>query len=136
MTVHLAILHKRYLDAILAGRKTIESRLSRTRRAPFGCVRRGDAVYFKETGGPVRARARVSRVRSIAGLTPRAIAALRREHGRAIGAGASYWKSKRTSRYATLVWFENALPLGEEARAIPVPKSAGHAWFVADGVRS
>lgn len=132
MATHLAILHKRYLDAILDGRKTIESRLSRTRRAPFGCVRAGDVVYFKESGGPVRALARVARVRSIAGLTPTRIESLRRAHGGAIGAEAGYWRSKRASRYATLLWLRDTAALGEDARAIPVPRSMGHAWFVKD----
>lgn len=136
MATHLAILHKRYLDAILEGRKTIESRLSSTRRAPFGCVRAGDVVYFKESGGPVRALARVTRVRSTSDLTPERIDSLRREHGGAIGAGRAYWASKQTSRYATLVWLKGAAALGEEASAIPVPRSMGHAWFVGERVRT
>ena len=39
---HLAILKKPYLERILSGRKPIELRLTRTRRAPFGRIAAGD----------------------------------------------------------------------------------------------
>jgi len=44
---HLVILKKPYLDAILSGRKRIESRFTRTKRYAFGRVLPGDELFLK-----------------------------------------------------------------------------------------
>lgn len=51
--LHLAILVKPYLQMLLDGLKTIESRFSINRRAPYGCVHAGDVVLLKRSGGPI-----------------------------------------------------------------------------------
>ena len=57
MPVHVAILMRRYLDLVLAGRKTIESRLTRTSRAPYEQIHAGERIYFKVSAGPFMATA-------------------------------------------------------------------------------
>src|SRR2546423_2885042 len=52
---HLAVLTMPYLEKIVAGQKTIESRFSRVRMPPFNKVGPGDVVFLKEVGGPVHA---------------------------------------------------------------------------------
>ncbi len=59
---HLAILTKRFMDKILTGEKTIESRWSKDRRSPFERANPGDTVYFKYSCGPIAARAIIRRV--------------------------------------------------------------------------
>ena len=102
--IHVAILLKPYLELILDGRKTVELRLTRTRRVPFRAIEPGDRIYLKQSGGPFRATAIVRRVDFHDDLTPRRIQALQREFNHAIRGGADYWRSKRDARYATLVW--------------------------------
>src|SRR5260221_7933086 len=53
LTIHLAILRHPYLDFILEGKKTIESRFSRRRCAPFGAVSKGDIVLLKRPAGRI-----------------------------------------------------------------------------------
>ena len=65
---HVALVRPEYAEAILNGRKRVESRLSRMRCEPFGRVAPGDRVFFKETGGPFRACARIARVARYATL--------------------------------------------------------------------
>jgi len=60
--IHLAVFVEPFLTFVLEGRKTVESRFSIHRRPPFGCVRSGDLVLIKESGGPIVAMAEVSRV--------------------------------------------------------------------------
>lgn len=127
--IHLAILHARYIDAILLGDKTIESRLSRTRRAPFGIVHKGDIIFFKESGGPVRARARVKRALFLDDLDEAQVARVRDRYNADIGGDDAYWQSKRDARFASLIWLVSAAPLAA-ADSINVPASNGHAWFV------
>lgn len=52
-TLHLAVMVEPYLRFMLEGRKTIESRFSANRCAPFGRVHRGDVIMLKKTGGPI-----------------------------------------------------------------------------------
>lgn len=72
------------IPKILAGEKTVESRWYLARRAPWDGIAAGDAVFFKDSGRPVTARARVAKVLQfeIKGLAD--ARAIVREHGRAI----------------------------------------------------
>jgi len=56
---HLAILNKHFLDKIISGEKTVESRWSKYKIVPFGKVSRGDTIYFKYSGGTVVGRSKV-----------------------------------------------------------------------------
>ncbi|MBI1960891.1 MAG: hypothetical protein HYS43_01295 [Candidatus Liptonbacteria bacterium] len=50
------------IPKILSGEKTIESRWYQTKRAPWGRIRRGDTIYFKNAGEPVVAKATITGV--------------------------------------------------------------------------
>lgn len=63
---HVAVMNKRYGDLIakiLSGEKKIESRWSKNKIVPWDRVHAEDVVYFKNSGGPVIARAEVEKVR-------------------------------------------------------------------------
>ena len=47
-SVHLAILLEPYLQYILDGTKTVESRFSKNRIAPYNMVEPGDVVLLKK----------------------------------------------------------------------------------------
>ncbi len=61
-TLHLAILVEPYLQFILEGRKTVESRFSARRGVSYGAVQRGDVVLLKRSGGPVIGVAQIAHV--------------------------------------------------------------------------
>ncbi len=127
----MAIIRGSYLDAIIRGEKTIESRLSVNRGPAFGRVLPGERVYFKQSSGPFRATALVDRVEHRAGLDRRAVALLRREHNAGILGDAAYWHGRRDCRYATLVWIGavELIASGPEYRSAPGfhPRAA---WIV------
>ncbi len=123
---HLAILKGEYLDAIVSGDKTIESRFTKTRRAPWGTISAGDTVYLKVTSGPVRAIAEVGRVCCYEIPGPGDIEAIRAEFGDAIGGSDEYWLDKRNSRYAVLVWLEKVRPI----EPVRICKRDWRAWVV------
>lgn len=125
---HLAVVLPRYVDSILAGRKTVEVRLSMTRCAPYGRIAPGDAVYFKERGGRIRASGIVARVDQFEDLTPSRVRELARMYaGPADAVGAPYWRAKRRARYATMIWLTGVEKL-DRARA--TPRLYGAAWVV------
>ena len=60
--VHLAIFVEPYLELVLAGKKTIESRFSANRCPPYNAVKKGDLLLLKRSGGPVVGVATVGQV--------------------------------------------------------------------------
>lgn len=123
---HLAVVRRAYLDLILSGEKTIESRLTKVRCAPFGRIERGDGVFFKEPSGPVRARARVARVRIHENLTPGGVRDLRRRHNGRIHGERDYWSAKRDARYAVLIWLDHVEPAADWSVK---PRLHGRGWL-------
>ncbi len=118
---HVAIVKPEYLDLILRGKKTIEARLSRTRRSPYGDVFPGDRIFFKASGGGFGALCITYRIHSAPALTPKDVAVLKRRFGKGIAAPAAFWKAKKSARYATLVWltFVQKTSTGPDYRKIP-----------------
>jgi ASC-1-like (ASCH) protein len=104
---HLVILERRYLEAILSGRKRIESRFSRTRRSGFGRVSAGDRLFLKELSGAVRAVATAGAVKNFDCLTPEKIAELKERYNEGIVGSERYWRSKADCRFGFLVWLED-----------------------------
>ncbi len=101
--IHLAVFLEPYLSYVLDGSKTVESRFSVNRCAPFGRVRPGDFVLLKHAGGPVVGIARMTSVWSYHLDEPswrmirdRFAAALRVQD-------PEFWESKRDAFYATLM---------------------------------
>jgi ASC-1-like (ASCH) protein len=123
---HLAILHQRYLDAILAGEKTVESRLSKNRCAPYECVEPGDLIYFKQSSGPVRAAATVASVEYHEDLTPAAVGRLERVHNGSVRGEREYWQLKSEARYATLIWLDDVHEIDDWGQT---PIMNGRGWL-------
>jgi ASC-1-like (ASCH) protein len=127
---HVAILHSEYVDAILSGEKTIESRLSVVRGAPFGKVEPGDVIHFKRSGGGFGAAAHVSGVMSFEDLRPADVRMLAKRYGAQVAAPESYWTERLESRFATFIMLSGvkasvAVPAG----FAPTP-GARSAWYV------
>ena len=71
------------LPMVISGEKTVESRWSQTRRPPWGQVKKGDTLYFKNSGDSVTVKARVTKVIQIDNLTPIKRQAILTQYGRA-----------------------------------------------------
>ncbi len=125
MTSHLAVLHRQYLDLVLSGEKTIESRLTKTRRAPFGKIATGDTIYFKQSSGPIRAVATAGKVVTLTDLNPQRVCEIRDQYNDQIGGNRAAWERRMQSKYGTLIWIENVIPTGEGP---VVPPLFGAAW--------
>lgn len=64
---HLAIYSTKafgedYIEMMLAGVKTVDSKFTYRRTAPYARLREGDVVYLKESSGPVRGRITIGAV--------------------------------------------------------------------------
>ena len=123
---HLAILKKPYLDAILAGRKKIESRFIKTKRFYFGRVSAGDKLFLKISAGPVCATATVAAVKNFENLTPKQVVKIKQKHNRYIFGSDEYWQSKSNCKYGSLVWLKDVKPI----EPVQINKKDWRAWVV------
>jgi hypothetical protein len=101
--VHLAIFVEPYLQFLLQGKKTVESRFSVYRCAPYERVRNGDLVFVKRSGGPICGVCRVEHVWNYQ-LDPFSWNRIRSEFAVALCAqDPSFWKSREEASFATLM---------------------------------
>jgi len=123
---HLVILKKPYLDAILEGRKKIESRFTRTKRPAFGRVLAGDKLFLKLSSGPICATASVSEVKNFENLTPGQIIGIKQRYNHYIKGSDEYWDSKMNCRFGFLVWLRDVKPI----EPVRINKKDWRAWVV------
>jgi hypothetical protein len=117
------------MPCLSGSNKTVESRLTKTGRVPFGSVKPGERVFVKQSGGRFVATAVAGQVWSYPSLTPAKIDGLPKQFQSRVGGDDAYWESKRDSLYATFVELTHA----ELIEAGPAYKPAYmKAWYLLD----
>lgn len=130
---HLVILRPPYLDMILSGAKTVESRLSRRRHPAATRCLPGDVLYLKRTGGDVEGRAMVSRVDAYTDLDPDGLRALAEQWaGRVAAMEADDWyqRLKQDARHALFLTLTNVERFHIPRQALPRSLPWASAWIV------
>jgi hypothetical protein len=105
--IHLAIFAEPFLSMVLSGEKTIDSRFSRNRCAPYGEVGDGDVILLKEVSGPICGIALARRAWSY-DLMNESIESIRDRFGDGIRADEAFWASRSDAHYATLIELDSA----------------------------
>ncbi len=126
MNYHLVILKKPFLDLILTGRKTIESRLYRTKHKWLAQVSAGDKLFLKASSGPVMATATVAAVKHFDNLTARRVAELKQQYNHHIAGDEQYWQDKMNSHFGVLLWLKDA----QQIPPMMITKADWRAWVV------
>jgi ASC-1-like (ASCH) protein len=126
MNYHLAILKKPYIDAILAGKKTIESRFYQTKHKWLTRINAGDKLFLKVSSGPVLATATAASVMAFDNLDGRQIAELKEKYNREILGDEQYWRERMNSRFGILVRLKNVKPAAPQF----IRKFDWRAWVV------
>lgn len=102
-TLHLAILVEPYLQFILDGKKTVESRFSTRKFAPYNRVDKGDVVLLKKSSGPIVGLCQVNYVWFYQ-LDPESWRTIREDFAVAICAqDPDFWKEREAATFATLM---------------------------------
>lgn len=110
---HVAIMRKSWglTEKILTGEKNIESRWHKTRSAPWDRIKKGDTVYFKDSGEPITLKVRVQRVLQFADLTQVRVKELLRKYARADGIKQkdtpAFFARFKDKKYCILVFLEH-----------------------------
>jgi hypothetical protein len=100
--LHLAVFTEPFLSLVLSGQKTLESRLSRCRIAPFDAISPGDVILVKAAGGPIRGVALAQRIWFF-DLSSSPIRTLRERFGHGICADEEFWDRKHDAAFATII---------------------------------
>ena len=131
---HLAILDKKLglIPKIISGEKDVESRWYLKRRAPWNRVEKEDIVYFKNAGGPVIARARVSDVLQYQDLGKNKVEQIINQYESRLGVTRKQLFDKvKYKRYCVLIFLKNP----QEISNFEIDKrkggfACGDAWLV------
>ena len=136
---HLAIMRKSWglTDKILDGRKKIESRWYSVKYRPWNAIKKGEKVYFKDSGCPVTIKAEVDKVLQFADLTPKRVKEILGVYGFDDGIEEeripNFFKKFKNKKYCILIFLKNSV----EIRQFEVDKTgfgAMAAWITVDDI--
>jgi len=116
-SLHLAVFVEPYLEYVLDGRKTIESRFSVNRCLPYRGVRPGDILLLKAAAGPVVGICRIEHVWYYT-LNPNALRDIQQTFTAELCAqDPDFWARRARAAYATLMRVVDVSRLGPIATA-------------------
>jgi ASC-1-like (ASCH) protein len=125
MSDHLAIMRNPWFKWVELGVKTIESRVSQKCSVPYGHIKIGDIIYFKQSGDfVVNFRAKVTRVEFYHGSI--AIQQKLKMWASQICIDEKYIESKQKAEYCTLMWLDRIEFLTEPH---PFRQKGQRAWI-------
>ena len=136
---HLAIMKKSWglTKKILDGRKKIESRWYSVKYKPWDAIKKGETVYFKDSGGPVRIKADIGKVMQFADLTPKRVKEILDEYGRDDGIEREktpeFFERFKDKKYCILIFLKNP----REIEPFEIDKTgfgAMSAWLTVDNI--
>jgi ASC-1-like (ASCH) protein len=130
-TRHVALVRPPFIAEILAGRKTIETRLAATRRPPFNRAQPGERIFFKQTAGPWRAAARIAHAEHIELRSHRHLMQLfnERRHdiaGHALEEARAFFRQRTGARFASFLTLADVTPI---TAGPTIPRLHGNAWL-------
>jgi len=99
------------IPEILDGRKSIESRWYKTKRAPWNKIKPGDVVYFKNSGESVTVEAAVAKVLQLENLNPSEAKNILQKFGKEDGIEKEkikyYFELFKDKKYCLLIFIKN-----------------------------
>ncbi|MEJ2348005.1 MAG: ASCH domain-containing protein [Patescibacteria group bacterium] len=100
-----------FIKKILSGQKTIESRWYKSKYSPWGKIKRGEIVYFKNSGEPIIAKAKISKIIEFKELTPKKVKEILNKYWKKLGITkdeyASFYRIFKDKKYCVLIFLEN-----------------------------
>jgi hypothetical protein len=124
--LHLAVFVEPYLRYLLEGQKTVESRFSAHRIAPYQSANVGDVILLKRTGGPIVGLCRIAAVWFYR-LDPSTWASIKGTFTEALCAqDPTFWHQRASASFASLMRVSDVRAIGP----IHHPKRDRRGWVV------
>ncbi|OHA93183.1 MAG: hypothetical protein A3H52_03085 [Candidatus Zambryskibacteria bacterium RIFCSPLOWO2_02_FULL_39_26] len=136
---HVAIMRKswRLTQKILSGQKKIESRWYSVKYRPWDCIKKGETIYFKDSGEPVKIRTKVRKVIQLSDLTPKKVRKLLNKYGKNDGLEkekiVEFFERFKDKKYCILIFLKNP----QKIKPFDLDKTgfgAMSAWLTIDDV--
>lgn len=102
INAHLAILREPYLGKIIIGEKTVESRFTKNRVAPFKSVSNGDILFLKRSSGPICAITSVKKALYFGHLSSKDVEKIFNDYKDVLCVDSTFVESKINSKFASL----------------------------------
>jgi ASC-1-like (ASCH) protein len=126
IALHLAVFREPYLTFLLEGKKTIESRFSLKRQAPYNQISEGDIILLKRASGPIVGLCQVEDAWFYK-LDSRSWREIKNEYFKEIYVqDQSFWDERQFASYATLIRVQNTRLISP----IKYPKRDRRGWVV------
>ena len=107
INIHLGIFIEPYLQFIIDGKKTLESRFSINQCPPYGKTAKGDLLLIKRSGGPILAISQITDVWTYQ-LNKDLWDEIKDVHAKALCIeNPEFWQQKKNSKYVTLMRVKN-----------------------------
>ncbi len=126
------------LEKILNGRKRIESRWYKNKYRPWGRIRAGETIYFKNSSEPVTARAEVKKVLQFEDLTPGRVWTILLKYGKADGLAEKqipeFYQKFKDKRFCLLIFLKNP----QKIKPFEINKAgfgAMSSWITIDSIK-
>lgn len=103
--IHIGIFTEPFLSLLIAGEKTMESRFSINRIAPFQKVKQGDIVYIKKSGGMVCGYFIVGKSQYVSMPSRTKLVELKNKFSKSICSDSveNFWESKQNAQFISLL---------------------------------
>ena len=127
VNLHLGVFIEPYLQLVLDGEKTLESRFSINKIAPLNKVATGDILLLKRTAGPIVGICQISDVLTFS-LNSKVFEDIKNKYNHDLRIqNSDFWIQKNRSKHATLMKIENVVTLRS---AINFTKKDRRGWIV------
>ncbi len=121
--LHIAVMRNPYLNFILDGSKTVESRLSKIKIAPYEQAAKGDLILFKRSAGQVVA---ISTIEKCWYYQNPDISWCKEKFNSLVLGSDEYWEQKRDAKYASFFLLSEVTKI----QPIVIRKRDGRPWVV------
>lgn len=126
--IHLGIFSEPYLTYMLKGKKTIESRFSKNKIAPYNQITKDDIVIIKKSSGNVVGYFTIKDVLFF-DLRKVSINEIKSKYNNELCVDEAFWINKRNSNYATLIIIDKLFKLD----AFHITKKGMQTWVILSG---
>lgn len=124
--VHLAIVNEPFLSYIKNGRKTIESRFTKNKIAPYYQIHEGDIICMKAASKPIDSIFIAGEIRFYEN-SPYVLNEIKDKYTNAICAyDDSFWKTRKEKKFISLINIKQVIQL---CKPFNVPKRDKRAWI-------
>ena len=124
-TIHLGVFSEPYLTYMLKKEKTIESRFSKNKIAPYNKVKKEDIILVKKSSGNVVAFFTVKEIIQY-NLNEVAIEEIKSKYQKQLCLEDKFWNQKRNSNYVVLIKIDEIKVI----EPFSIPKKGMQTWIV------